>query len=348
MSDVAQQLTERKTWLRAAFGSTDEEPDVPFAELVLAHYLRQAEVYRNRSYGGAQEAGYQERLRGFTREHGRIVDVYWCSRAPSAVAVTAKTLRTWRSLWLAHPWVTFHAETDWIAGTSPAIADQIHASAALAVKIGEVLRGTSELIALQWLITAVERLLGLVDQAGEELDDKLVAQAVASNQHELKAIQRYYEKSAESQARLVYFQGMMWGGVALAGVVAVVVALLGLFGFGRWHSAVTQNLLITVGMGGVGAIISVMSRMAGKGAFAIDHEVGRKMVRRLGSVRPFIGATFAVAIYFGLESHLFKIGAVKQTLPFFAVVAFLAGFSERWAKVVLGSVADTDGPAPRR
>jgi hypothetical protein len=252
--------------------------------------------------------------------------------------VTQKSIRSWKTLWFAQPYVAFHAETDWVAGTSHEIADQIHACTALAVKIREVLRGTSEVIALQWLVTAVERLLGLVDQAPEPLDDKVVKQAVAANQAELKSIQRYYEKSAESQARLVYFQGMVRGAAGLTIVVALVVSALWTTHFGRWHSQVTHEILITVAMGGLGAIISVLSRMSGKGAFAVDHEVGRKMVRRLGSVRPFIGATFAVAIYFAVSSSLITVGTVTPTLPFYAVVSFLAGFSERWATVTLGSI----------
>jgi hypothetical protein len=343
VSEVAH-LTERREWLRSAFAAHEREPETPFAELVLAHYLRQAEVYRNRSYGGTQETAYQEKLRAFTRSHGRIVDVYWCSRAPSAVAVTERSRRSLRTLGLVQRYVVYHAETDWIAGTSPAISDQIHACSAVAVKVGEVLRGTSELIALQWLVTAVERLLAIVDQAEAPLDEKLVKQSVAANQNELRAIQRYYEKSAESQARLVYFHGMMRGAALLVALVGAVLAVLWATKFGRWHSPVTQDILIAVGFGGVGAIISVLSRMAGKGAFAIDHEVGRKMVRRLGSVRPFIGATFAIAIYFGLRSKLFTFTTVQQSAFFFAAVSFLAGFSERWAKVVLGTVTD---PPPR-
>jgi len=113
--------------------------------------------------------------------------------------------------------------------------------------------------------------------------------------------------------------------------------------FGHWHAPATQALLISIAMGGVGAIISVMSRMAGKGAFSVDHEVGRKMVRRLGSLRPFIGATFAVAIYFGFASKLFQLGSQPQTIYFYAIVAFLAGFSERWAKVLLDSVGTGGG-----
>src|SRR5262249_46911554 len=95
--------------------------------------------------------------------------------------------------------------------------------------------------------------------------------------------------------------------------------------------------------------ISVMSRMAGKGAFSIDHEVGRKMVRRLGSLRPFIGATFAVAIYFGLQSTLFTVGAVPKTTYFYTAVSVLPRLRDRSAAVVRGrAVGGADEGGRRR
>jgi len=318
---------------------------VPFAELVLVHYLRQLAVYKNREYGGPHEERYQAKLKAFIAVNGRIVEAYWCTRQPSGVAVTEKTERSWRRLWFAQHVVYFHSETDWITGASPEIADQVYACRALAVKIGEVLRGTSELIAMQWLVSVVERLLGFVDQAEQPLDDKALAHVVTSNQKELDEILVYYNKSAEAQARLVYFQGMLRGAGLLAGLVTAVALTLQLSSFSRWHSPTTQALFLTAAMGGAGAIISVMSRMAGKGAFSVDHEVGRKMVRRLGSLRPFIGATFAVAVYFGFASDLVQLGTEKKTIYFYAVVSFLSGFSERWARVMLdrtGASGDAD------
>ena len=240
----------------------------------------------------------------------------------------------------------FHSETDWITSECPEIADQVYASRALAVKIGEVLRGTSELIAMQWLVSAVERVLGFVDQA-EQPDEKDVARVVAANQKELGEILAYHNKAAEAQARLVYFQGMMRGAALLGGLIAVVA--LGLYAthFSHWHAPRTQALFLTAAMGGAGAIISVMSRMGGKGAFSVDHEVGRKMVRRLGSLRPFIGATFAVALYFGFASISSGSGRRRQTIYFFAVVSFLAGFSERWARLMLHKTGGDEPAEPK-
>ena len=198
--------------------------------------------------------------------------------------------------------------------------------------MAEVLRGTGELVAMQWLVTAVERLLGLVDQAERPVDDKLVKQVVAANLDELHEIRRYYEKAAANQARLVYFQGMIRGALLLAIVIGLVAAGLYRSDFDRWHSPVTHDLFLAAAMGALGAIISVMTRMAGKGSFTTDYEVGRKIVRRLGSLRPFI---------FAFASKLIRLGTVPRTIYFYAFVSFLAGFSERWARLMLDSAGSS-------
>ncbi len=336
-------------WLREAFLWRRKPPPevVPFAELVLVHYLRQLAVYKNREYGGPREDTYQAKLKAFIAANGRIVEAYWCTRQPSGVAVTETTERSWRRLWFTRQVVYFHSETDWITGECPEIADQVYASRALAVKIGEVLRGTSELIAMQWLVSAVERVLGFIDQSEQPPDEKDVARVVTANQKELAQILAYHNKAAEAQARLVYFQGMMRGGALLGGLVAVIALVLYATHFSRWHSPTTQALFLAAAMGGAGAIISVMSRMAGKGAFSVDHEVGRKMVRRLGSLRPFIGATFAVALYFGFASNLVQLGTEQKTIYFYAIVSFLAGFSERWARLMLHKTGGADDAEPK-
>jgi hypothetical protein len=83
--------------------------------------------------------------------------------------------------------------------------------------------------------------------------------------------------------------------------------------------------------------------MAGKGSFTTDYEVGRKIVRRLGSLRPFIGAIFAVAIYFAFAAKLIRLGTVPRTIYFYAFVSFLAGFSERWARLMLDTAGSGGG-----
>src|SRR5438105_3199475 len=140
---------------------------------------------------------------------------------------------------------------------------------------------------------------------------------------------------------------MIRGALLLAALVAVIAAGLYRTHFAHWHSPRTQDLFIAVAMGALGAIISVMSRMAGRGSFSADYEGGRKMVRRLGSLRPFIGAIFALALYFGFASRLVQLGTEQRTIDFYATVSFLAGFSERWARVMLDSTSGTAGTRTR-
>jgi hypothetical protein len=60
-----------------------------------------------------------------------------------------------------------------------------------------------------------------------------------------------------------------------------------------------------------------------------------------------IGAVFAVVLYFALKSGLvnLKTGPKDTTTFFYATLAFMAGFSERWARVLLGGATKMLGDA---
>jgi hypothetical protein len=88
--------------------------------------------------------------------------------------------------------------------------------------------------------------------------------------------------------------------------------------------------------GGVGALVSVMSRM-NTGRTSIDWEFGKDTLRTLGSLRPFVGGVFGLATYFGLRSGVVSLdlGNGSQNFYFFVLFSFVAGFSERFAKDML-------------
>jgi hypothetical protein len=129
------------------------------------------------------------------------------------------------------------------------------------------------------------------------------------------------------------------------------------FGWLRPSRESTYTLFVTLAMGAAGAVLSVMTRMKRRDGWGLEWEVGRKSVRFLGSIRPWIGALFAFVLYLALKSQLVDaFGKVDKDLYFYATVAFLAGFSERWAQVLIGNVLGqtrerggerTDG-APKR
>jgi hypothetical protein len=100
--------------------------------------------------------------------------------------------------------------------------------------------------------------------------------------------------------------------------------------------------------------VSVMLRMRPdtRAGFSVDYEVGRGPLFWLGAFRPVIGAIFASAVYFALESNFIQLGTITQqnTFTFYAFVGFLAGFSERFTHVIFGeaelTVAEALGTAP--
>jgi hypothetical protein len=104
-------------------------------------------------------------------------------------------------------------------------------------------------------------------------------------------------------------------------------------------------------------VISVMQRMTA-GNFALDYKAGPISLMLVGSFRPIIGAILAVVIYVLLNTNLVPINVPKrdavsgdwsQWLPqvyLFSFVAFLAGFSERWAQDMLATGQSVLAPAP--
>jgi len=125
-------------------------------------------------------------------------------------------------------------------------------------------------------------------------------------------------------------------------------SLLGLGVLAAWALGWSEHMVVALGMGGIGAVISVLTRMANRDSrFNLDHEVGQKEARRLGAFRPFIGATVGALLYLAVSGRLLVVGAVEnKTLAFYAVISFLAGFSERWAKVVLDIAPPEPQPKP--
>lgn len=327
---------------------------VAFPELVWAHFLRQQELHEQGQLHGPAEEEYRAQLERFTREHGAIINAYWCTSEASAVAITEKPGdRVLGFLWRRPPTIRFHSATDWATRDAPDLGYAMHMTETLAIRVSEVLHGTSERISMQWLISVAGYLLSVVDNEHGRPKGAEVAKCARRARAELSKVEDYYDRAGEKVGRLVYFWGMMIG-VAVLGVIAVA---------GAWvYTALadiplkdTKTFFVCYSMGAVGAVVSVLTRMASKGSDAfVDYEVGRPSLRRVGSFRPVIGAVLAVVLYFALESGLIslKTGEAGTTNYFYAALAFIAGFSERKARVLLGGATKMLGgdeePAPER
>jgi len=314
---------------------------------VWAHFERQKEV-KAEILNGPWEQEYRRRLARFKAEHGDIREAYWCRYEASGVALTERrVVRSLSNLRGRETAIRLHTAIDWRTANAPAIATCLHQWETAGIKASEVLRSSTERIALAWIFSATTRLLSLLDRRQGAVAEAALRQGIRDHERELAEVHDYYARAGENSARLVYFRGMLWG-TAVLGLLAGG-AFLGGWGL-DWldpRDTSTYTLFVTVAMGAAGAILSVMTRMARTDSFALDFEVGRKSVRYLGGIRPWIGALLALALYLTLKSSLLELlQGTEHGIYFYASVGFLAGFSERRAKVMLGGIlAGGAGPA---
>jgi hypothetical protein len=335
-------------------GATEEAMDETgaalFPHLVWAHYQWERKFHSDGGPDPALEQPYRQKLREFQRKEGRLEQVYWSTRDASAVAMTLKPGKPTRlnglGLGESDDVVRLHRVTDWATRDAPRIADLLHECDLLAMRVSQVLLGTTEQIALRWILGIEMHLLGFLERDGSP-DEKAEAELVREQRHKLAECEAYYHRAASKSGRIVYVSGMLIG-VWLAALFGVLV------GFLLWAAGVGDErltLLICYGAGAIGALVSALSRMSRveHGRFNIDFELGRPLLRRLGVFRPFLGGAIGVALYFLLASGLLDIQVDAAQKPYYyGFFAFLAGFSERFASVVLGAAEHRLAPAEQR
>jgi hypothetical protein len=154
--------------------TTAQSGAASFSDVVRTHFKRET-ARAARDDGAAEDADkeFQGKLKEFEGKEGEIVAVYWSTRNASAVAMT-----TGRSRGKGNPLVDtetavrLHRVTDWVTRDSDAVADALHACDLLAIRVGEILRGTSERIAMRWLYSVEEHLLGFIERTNATDPDR--------------------------------------------------------------------------------------------------------------------------------------------------------------------------------
>ena len=336
---------------------TEETGSPLFAGLVWAHYRYERE--RRKPNPGpelaALEETYSDKLKEFEEEVGVVDHVYWSTRGASAVAMTVEDKTRRATKWLGNlgPAIVEHDErislhrlSDWVTADAPRVADLLHECDLLAIRVGEVLRGTPEKIAMRWILGVQEHLLGFIERTKparptteltKEAREAREKELVKEQHVQLVAIERYYHQAASRAGRLVYITGMLMGLVPVF-LLGILLGLL-LRVTGLWDRD-AELLVLCAGAGAIGALVSAISRMGKpeRGKFNVDFELGRPLIRRLGVYRPFLGAIFGVALYFILASGIAQVEVSDdQQLYYYGFAAFLAGFSERFATVMFGT-----------
>lgn len=304
-----------------------------FTELVYAHH-DWWQARRTGTLDAAAEAAYDAVLTAFQERHGQIVRAYWCGEVESAVALTErKRLHGWTS-----PAFGFHRESDWATKSSPDVAAELHRCDELAVRANVVLTGVRQRICLELIVSCAAHLLSLVDERAGTRDKAKFAAALAHERAQIAKVEAYYQEAANGQAQLVYFGG-----------IATVMVVLGAFS-ALWLTISWATPVAALIAGAVGAVVSVTQRI-NSGTFELDYDVGGPYAMFLGGLRPLIGGAFAIAITFAFDGGLLHLPVAASADTHdrrlaLLVLAFLAGFSERWAQDTLTSVLPGSKSAP--
>jgi len=213
----------------------------------------------------------------------------------------------------------------------------------LAVKIQEVLRDTSRRLAVQSIFNVISFVLGFAETERSR-NERAVANVAETTRAHLKEIEKYYRKAAARSGQIVYVGGVLLGMVPM--VVLAFLAWLLIANAKDFNSPAGIGLLC-FSAGGVGAMVSVMSRMS-TGRVQLDWEFGKDTLRTLGALRPFVGAVFGLITFLALKSGIVNLTAGDGSSYYYIVFAFVAGFSERFAQDMLLGAAGEETSSSRR
>jgi tetrahydromethanopterin S-methyltransferase subunit G len=283
---------------------------------------------------------YRQTRAAFEARYGEIVGEYWSIVEPSGIALTLKKAPV-----LLNPFVNdtreFHRSTDWVTRHSPALADVLFDCENLSIRISEVLRYTSESVGLKRIMAVASHVLGVIDRAEGKVDDAHAKRIAAKENLELREIRDYYRRAGVRIGLTVYTQGMIIGLLLMAVLVSLVVVPLVLWSSVTWERNLQlHEIVLSAAAGAIGAFVSVLQRMASDKSFPVHYDLGKRVLYMLGSYRPVLGAVFGVFTYFVHASGILGTSKPAETNPlyYYGALAFVAGFSERFTRVLAKSV----------
>ncbi|MGZ6143383.1 MAG: hypothetical protein ACXWLM_08590 [Myxococcales bacterium] len=278
------------------------------------------------------EQHYDGIRRLFEAEHGKIVDDHWPKCPETGLALCCKKDRWGREHW------SLHRSMGDLATGRPAFSSLLLHTARESVRASNVLCGMTQRIAVANLFALNRDIMASL--AGE----RRARTAPAAFHRNLRDINRYSGEAGARQAQVIYLKGLLIGLLALVALAPLVGQLLPPAAVPDSDASLFAGCLVA---GAFGATMSVLIRMSG-GKFDVNHEVGRGYVTNLGFARPYIGAVFALLLYFASQGgllHQVSVPGGSARFAFFVAAGFLIGFSERFAKeIVRGAESGAGGP----
>jgi hypothetical protein len=210
-----------------------------------------------------------------------------------------------------------------------------------------LLGGRSRRVLLEMIYSIIVYLLSVLDATeptdGKELGaaareerNKRVDTAIRSARAELARLDRFVDEAAKRASLRDYLLGIPIGMIACALLVYYADGWThALAGEGENVGNLAQQARVCFACGAVGGVVSVMARITRRSTLNIDSAQGHGVTGLAGAIRPVIGAIFGLALFVFVTGGLVPIDVPAEQWKanlFFASVAFLAGFSERWAQ----------------
>jgi hypothetical protein len=332
----------RATASLAELDSAAEENTVGLDHIIMARYLGQALNAQVSANERAEYAGRVGRLVSIYFKSVPIVDRHFCRYIPAAVVL--RRYKGYEPLSIEMVYLPEASKT-----TDPDLEAAIWKARAYFLEARQCRNRPRSDSLVRDTFALIVNLLSLADaEAMEGYDRGRTAQAQPKINEELRRVGAAISRATLVEARQVYLLGMLVGAVVLGGGVVLVNFLISLS---------TNVVIDTVGLGvvlagGVGAILSVMTRVTANNLM-VDPGVGRRLALVAGGFRPLIGGLFAFALYIFVVGGLLPLKVTAtgiQATYFYLGVAFLAGFSERFAQDAVtraGSVIADTTPSER-
>ncbi|MEV6824233.1 hypothetical protein [Amycolatopsis sp. NPDC051102] len=213
--------------------------------------------------------------------------------------------------------------------STPEVDDVFRAARRVERKYSVLLEGKPQEILVRGIHATAAVLLGVLDAMVDSPDrTERVQAAAASAQKELRQIEQNARDVALDRALARYLGGLAAGFVL---AVAAVIALT----FVPMKAEIGPTLITCLASGAIGAILSVMIRTADRQKLSMGLAQGGRVAFLSGFFRLIIGAVFGAAMFVLVSAGFLPIavpGSADKVTFFFAGLAFLAGFSERWAQ----------------
>jgi hypothetical protein len=305
-------------------------------------------------YRKPKRPAYADARDQYERNNGTIRDSFYaCNIMAAALLVERKRgRRTERYIKMYYP-------TDKVALVQPEFEQALWRARALDGQARLLLDERGRKIIVERLYSVIIYLLGVLDSVDKmpkqqpvseplngpaearrttsESDDasnerrRRIAKSLEMANRELDNLDMFVRQSAKVEAMKYYLLGMP---------VGVLVLILLAVAAGYWldmRGFATDELILTLVAGGIGAVVSVLLRITKGQRIEVDTQAGRRLTALGGSFRPLVGAILGLALYVLLQADLLPLtqGSEGQELAFYAGIAFLAGFSERWAQDML-------------